>query len=146
QVITQKGWLSLLGQGMVAYGDSYSAPIGLMNTAGKIIMPAVFDSVSPFSGSIAAAKKKNRWTFIDQRGIPVATMAFVGAGGEVGEISEGLASVKVGNRFGFVDRRGKMAISPRFLSAGKFAGGLAAACIGTGEAPEGPYAQPEQRC
>jgi hypothetical protein len=184
RVIAQKGRLRLLGQGLVAYRDSYhvrtstpltvdmgvadstqyaewskvadevadavieaDAPIGLMNTAGKIITPAVFDSVSAFSdSSIAAAKQEGRWTFIDQSGSPVASIAFVDANGKVGEMSEGLASVQVGNRFGFVDRSGEMAISPRFLSVSKFTGGLAAACVGTGEAPEDWYPGSEQRC
>jgi hypothetical protein len=146
RVIARKRWLRLLGQDMVAYRDSYNGPIGLMNTVGQIITPAVFDSVNAFSDSIAAAKREGRWTFIDQSCSQIAPIAFVDAQGAVGEISEGLASVKVGNQFGFVDRSGKMAISPQFSSVSKFSGGLAAACIETGEAPAGPYARPERRC
>jgi len=112
RVIARKGWLQLLREGVVAYGDSYRGPFGLMNAAGEIITPTAFDSVNPFDGSIAAAKKAGRWIFIDLGGSTVAMIDSVGAMGAVGEMSEGLASVKIGQGFGFVDRAGKVAIPP----------------------------------
>ena len=123
RVIARQGWLRHLDQGMVAYGDSYRGPMGLMNTAGQILTPVSFDSVSAFSDSIAAAKREGRWAFIDRSGSPVAPIPFADAQGTVGEMSEGLASVEVGNQFGFVDRSGKMAISPQFSTVSKFSGG-----------------------
>jgi hypothetical protein len=145
-VLAQKGSLQLLREGVVAYGDSYRGPFGLMNAAGEIMTPAVFDSVKPFSGSIAAAKKAGRWIFIDPSGSTVAPIDSVVSKGVIGEMSEGLASVDMGQGFGFVDRTGKVAISARFSSVSQFSQGLAAACIGTGEPPESRYDEPDYRC
>ena len=134
--------LKLLGEGLAAYGDTNSGPLGLMDVAGRIITPQIFEAISPFSNALAAAKKDGLWGFIDRNGRIVITPSF----DSEGEFHDGLAVTRSKGRLGYIDRSGNFVVRPRFFDAGPFREGLANVCVETGSLPAGPGAETDVRC
>ena len=134
--------LKLLGEGLAAYGDTDIGPLGLMDVAGRIITPQIFEAISPFSNSLAAVKKDGSWGFIDWNGRIVVSPSFDSAG----EFYDGLAVTRSKGRFGYVDRTGRSVIKPAFVEAGPFSDGLAYACVETVISPAEPFTQRDMRC
>ena len=141
-VVERSGTLRSLGEGLIAYGASSDGLLGLMDHAGTVITPPVWDHISRFSESLALVVKDRHPHFIDRTGSVVFQLDADGAD----SFHEGMAAARVGRKVGYVDRSGRMVVPPTFSRALSFSGGLAAVCIETGEPPaEREWKRPE-RC
>ncbi len=115
--------------GMKGFNDGF-VPVklkdlwGLMNTDGKLAVPATFEKITPFNDGFAAGMKGGQWYVIDASGgeTPVDLPAVV----DVNDFSENLASFKTADDLvGFIDGSGSSVIPAKFKAAGDFSGGLA---------------------
>lgn len=102
-------------------GRKYHSIIDIYNK--ELFSIRRFQTIEPFSESLAAVKIKELWGFVDTTGeivIPPIYNKTLGFSG-------GLAAVQYdNNRWGFIDGRGKVAITPSFSEARSFREGLAA--------------------
>lgn len=115
------------------YPDGYSDGLlcikqdnkwGVLQTDGKLLVPAKYDNLTSFSGGYAIAGIDQEFLVIDNEGneTPITYPAIKG----VKDFSEGLAPVKgEESNWGFVNTKGEIAITPQFSSVGFFSGGLA---------------------
>jgi hypothetical protein len=114
---------------------------GFIDRLGKLVVPASFSTVSPFSEGLAAVTVRRGTIaacgYIDRSGTRVIEPRFLSAG----SFKEGLAPVRIAmedesddapsvarpvrSRWGYIDRHGKVVIQPRFYQAGSFEHGLA---------------------
>lgn len=62
--VYNRGELDLL----LPYTDSTSYKEGFVNRAGQVVIPATYERVMPFIGSVAMVKKGGAWHLIDQTG------------------------------------------------------------------------------
>lgn len=94
---------------------------GFIDKTGKIVIPAVYDSVEDFSEGLAAVKLGDKYGYIDNKGEVVIPFQFMYAG----EFHEGMAAVYNGSLWGFIDKNGKYVINPQFEETSSFSDGLA---------------------
>lgn len=80
-----------------------------------------YDYVESFSEGLAAARKNNRWGFINELGEVVIPFSY----SEVSRFSEGLAVVRIDRRFGYINQNGDIVIEAQFESAEPFSEGRA---------------------
>ena len=107
---------------------------GFMDSGGKIVIAALYDSVRPFSEGIALVWKGGYPGYIDRGetflwsppdSLDLSEEELTELEVDLGDFHEGLARVRTKDRFGFIGKTGKYAIKPQFLSAGDFSDGLA---------------------
>jgi hypothetical protein len=95
---------------------------GYMDQAQTLMVPATYDEVTPFSGSMAAVRTGQKWTYIS----PGGKRAFSGQFDEATPFHEGFALVSLGGVAQLIDARGKaLAIPSPWKVAGGFSDGLA---------------------
>jgi hypothetical protein len=112
---------------------------GFIDRAGKIVIPAQFDSANDFHEGLALVTAQGKKLFIDASGRVVVTPQF----DIVHNFSEGLTAVNVGEKripnlglisnpgkWGYIDKTGKLAIPLKFTHAEDFSEGLAAVTDG----------------
>lgn len=96
---------------------------GYLNTAGKLVIPAVYDDGNDFNEGVAVVRKGERFFLLNTEGkeTPVNLPVL-----DVKDFSEGLASVRMTDKkFGFMDSKGTLVIPAQFESVGYFVDGLA---------------------
>jgi hypothetical protein len=102
---------------------------GFIDRAGRLVIPASFDRVAPFSEGLAAARRGATRGYVDRTGAFVLVPVQEPVAGDLHRpFASGRAAVRVGTRFGYVDRGGRLAIPARFDRAEDFSEGLAFAC------------------
>ena len=94
---------------------------GFEDQDGRIVIDALFDSVSKFSEGLAAVELNGEFGYVGVSGRFVIPPRFT----QAQEFSEGLAAVQLFYKWGYVDRSGTFAIRPRFEAANPFAEGFA---------------------
>ena len=99
---------------------------GYKDKAGRIVIPAKFESAWEFSEGLARVRSNDKCGFIDKTGRLVIPAIYDEAWG----FSEGLAPVATGGKYGFINRRGEMVIAPKYDSTYGFKKGLATVQIG----------------
>lgn len=104
---------------------SASNKFGLINHAGKSVIPPVYDYISELSGKqVYVLKKDQRHTVIDRDGGVILEETDVYD--EIGRLSEGFLSVKKDRRFGFIDLDGLLRIANRYDAVEDFQEGMSA--------------------
>lgn len=91
---------------------------GLMNPAGDIIVPAVFDQVAPLCESLAVARRNGKAGYVDARGATVIPFIFEDAA----DCCQNVLLVKTAGLWGAIDRDGKELIPPRYEALAHDAG------------------------
>jgi predicted nucleic acid-binding Zn ribbon protein len=87
----------------------------------KLVIPAVYDMVWPFSEGLAAVYVNGKYGYIDTKGNLVIPAVY----DDAWPFSEGLATVGVDGKYGFIDTKGNMATQAIYDWAGDFSNGLA---------------------
>ncbi len=87
----------------------------VINTNGTIIIPAIFDDISPSTNGLFKVKKNGKYSFVDTTGKQMAswfdkTKFFRG----------GLAPVKIKSQWGFINTRGELQIPPQYTKVSVF--------------------------
>ena len=94
---------------------------GLINRDGKLVVPAIYEKVYPFSEGLARARVNGKWGYIDKKGNVVVDFIYEDAN----DYSNGLAAVR-NKKWGYIDQEGNYVISPQYREAHKFSEGRAA--------------------
>ncbi len=107
---------------LVVLNDKRAAYI---DTTGKILYTELLDVVSndhlcAFKNGFARLRRYEKFTFINEKGVPLFSTAFEKAE----DFSEGLAEVRVNSKWGFIDTKGELVIKPTFYETGVFSCGL----------------------
>ncbi len=90
---------------------------GLIDTLGRLIIPARYNEFGSPHNGIIGMRVGNRWGFLRMNGDTLIPPRFM----EVGAFGQGLAAFRADNRqWGFVNQRGDTIISPAYRAAGRF--------------------------
>ena len=81
---------------------------GYVDKTGKLVIPAQYESVSPFSEGLAAINNCDEAFFIDKTGKKVVVGNFKYASSFVGGLSRVDVMTKDGLLWGYIDKTGKM--------------------------------------
>jgi len=104
--------------------------VGFIDKAGKIVVPAQFNSASKFSEGFSLVLFSDRGVgFIDKTGKVVIDLRSIDVKG-AGYFSDGLAAVIKNGKWGYIDTTGKIVIEPQFDAPGGFLDGLAQVRVG----------------
>ncbi len=99
---------------------------GYIDTTGKLVIPARFETAQPFSEGLALIRteKNGKWGFLDTVGKMVIPPQFETAG----SFSDGLAVVltEKQGQYGYIDKTGTVVIPPQYAVVKSFSEGLAA--------------------
>ncbi len=85
---------------------------GFINKAGKLVIPAVFNSAEPFSEGVAAVSKCDQAYFIDKTGKTIITGYFTYASSFSGGLARFETLTKDGLLSGYVDQTGTLVWGP----------------------------------
>ena len=96
-----------------------------------------FDNMESFSSGLSAsrkyindgiiaAKRDNKWGFINEKGETIIPFKFDEIGSEGYSFSQNLCAVKVGSKWGYIDKTGKYFKEPQFEEAKRFINALGA--------------------
>jgi hypothetical protein len=122
-------WLSMFFRGL-AFSEGRACmkqgKLGFIDKTGKMVIPARYNDVQPFSEGLAAVKVKGKYGYINRSGKIVIPPQF----NDAGPFFEGLAPVHGDasrNQGGYIDKSGKLIINgAEFVLARAFSEGLAA--------------------
>lgn len=100
---------------------------GLLNQSGKLVVPILYDQITPFKNGIATIKKYAKYGFIDEQGKVIVAPMY----DKVGEPTEGLIPVFVSEEkvWSYIDYQGKTIIKGNFFEAAEFFQGHAIVSI-----------------
>jgi hypothetical protein len=94
---------------------------GYIDKTGKVVIPLIYDYISPFSEGLAYVEKDGKCGYIDKTGKVIIPLIY-----EIAQsFSEGLAAVEKDGKWGYIDKTGKVAIPFEYVSAQPFEGGMA---------------------
>lgn len=102
--------------------DGKKQHYGLLDSTGKVAVPARYDEVGGFREGFCKLALNGKAGFIDKTTKMVIPMKYEDAK----SFSEGLASVKLNGKWGFVDTKGKEVITLQYEEAKYFEEGYAA--------------------
>lgn len=102
--------------------DGKKQRYGLLDSTGKVAVPAKYDEVGGFKEGLCKLVLNGKVGFIDKTTKLMIPMKYE----EAYNFSEGLASVKLNGKWGFIDTKGKEAISFQYENAKYFDEGYAA--------------------
>ncbi len=94
---------------------------GLLDSTGKVAVPAKYDEVGGFSEGRCLLGLNGKYGYIDKSVHPVIPMKFEGGYG----FSEGMAAVKLNGKWGYIDPVGREMIGFQFEDAKGFSEGYA---------------------
>ena len=134
------GWDFYDGRCVVWKYTSGDYKYGVIDTAGKIIVPFSYDSISNFSEGMARVSNEQsngtrKYGFVDTAGKLIVPVIYDGAE----DSSNGLALVYSKDerftnttqyKYGYVDKSGKIVIPLQFSLADSFSGGVASVAVG----------------
>lgn len=107
--------------------ESPDAKWGFVDTAGNLVIDAVYDDVGPFVEGLAAVNKDGRWGFIDRGGNVVIQPVFKSAWA----FHEGFARVESFDQPGhYINKNGIALSSPDWEAADNFSEGRAKVKVG----------------
>jgi len=90
---------------------------GLMDTSGKVLYPAKFESFAYFSDGLAPVKLQGKWGYINRQGAVVIPCIFE----EARYFSYNRAAVKFDGKWGLINLSGNFIVAPKFDKVlGKF--------------------------
>ena len=92
---------------------------GLKDAAGKIIIPAKYNSVVSYDDGYVIVELNGKYGYIDQSGNEIIAPAYEA----VLPFSDGLAAVKLNGLWGYIDRTGKIVIPAKYQTASNFSNG-----------------------
>lgn len=72
-------------------------------TAGKLVVPCVYDGAYPFIDGLALVRKGNKLGYVNETGKEIVPFVY----DYVGTFSDGVVDVRKGNQFGYIDQFGK---------------------------------------
>jgi hypothetical protein len=96
--------------------------IGLIDSTGKVIVPAIYEAVGKVSEDRIPVKRGGKWGFCDKSGAEIIPCQYQA----IQAFSEGLAAFKKDRRWGFLDENGGIVIENKYRKVGSFKGNLAA--------------------
>lgn len=85
---------------------------GFIDKTGKLVIPAIYDDVQPFSEGLAAVEKNGKCGFIDKNGEEIVPPVY----DWVSDFNNGFAIIEKDRKFGFIDKTGKEIVSPIYES------------------------------
>jgi multimeric flavodoxin WrbA len=83
---------------------------GLIDTTGKILLPAEYWEIGHFQNELALVKKDNKWGFINRSGEVLCPTIY----NIIGQMHRNFIEVTMGNKQGLVDRLGKSILEPNY--------------------------------
>ncbi|MFK7948945.1 MAG: WG repeat-containing protein [Saprospiraceae bacterium] len=91
---------------------------GLLNQSGKLVVPILYDQITPFKNGIATIKKYSKYGFIDKNGKVIVEPKY----DKVGQPSEGLIPVFMVEEkaWKYIDYQGNIKIKGKFIEAADF--------------------------
>ena len=95
--------------------------MGLIDEAGNIAIPIIYDDAWNFHEGLAKVKLDNKYGFMDKLGEVVIPIIY----DDALSFSVGLAKVKLDNKYGFIDKNGNVAIPIIYDDAFSFNDGSA---------------------
>lgn len=98
--------------------------VGIIDAAGKEIVPPKYDNAAPFSEGLAAVVRDKKWGFVDRTGKVVIPLKYESC---LGSFASGLHAVKVGEKWGYIDTKGNIAIQAIYDTVWPFSGDTAPA-------------------
>jgi len=97
--------------------------MGMQTVEGRLIIPAVYDFVEPFSDGLFHVSQDNLHAYFDAEGKIV--IPFQDHYESYGNFTEGLARVKIDEKWGYIDKQAKEVITPEYFFANEFSNGRA---------------------
>lgn len=97
--------------------------LGMIAIPGKVIIPAIYDMVSPLSDGLFNVTDGKLNAYFDTNGSMV--LPFESRYDSYGDFTEGLARVRINDNWGFIDKTGIEVIKPQFHFVEEFSEGLA---------------------
>lgn len=97
--------------------------LGMIAIPGKVIIPPIYDMVSPLSDGLFQVTDGKLNAYFDTKG--TILLPFESRYDSYGNFTEGVARVRVDDKWGFIDKKGKEVITPQFYFVEEFSNGLA---------------------
>lgn len=83
---------------------------GLIDTTGKVLLPAEYWQIDNFNNEIARVQKNNKWGFINRSGELVCPIIY----SSMGSLHRNFIDVTSEKGYGLVDRKGKVILEPNY--------------------------------
>jgi len=116
-------------EGLLAVQSFETKKWGYINFAGEYVIQASFDSLTCFSGGLAAVLINGKIGFIDHSGKTVIQPRYESLTNDryqgAKRFSYNLSAVKLGGKWGYIDKKGSTAIDFTFDEANEFIGNVA---------------------
>ncbi len=112
------------GRAVVGIIENGECRLGTIDTNGTGRIPPRFQSLTSAAEGMSAARRDDKWRYLDDQGHEIIPFQFE----EAGPFSEGRAAVKLGGWVGFIDKKGTMIVRPQFtcsVSHSRFVDGMA---------------------
>lgn len=116
----EKLYLDLSFMEYAIYPYEYQNKYGFMDSIGKIVIPATFQSVSPFKEGLALVSRNDKYGYINKKGEVI--IDFIYNGGN--DFEQGRAVIERYERLGMIDRTGAIIFEPEFKELGNISEGL----------------------
>lgn len=108
------------------YDNNDNEVYGFIDTTGKVVIPAKYDTVGDFKDGIATVMINEKWGLIDKTGKEIIKPQFEGISGVFGD---GLMWFLSNDKYGFIDITGKTVIPAQFDDTYNFGNGLAPVAV-----------------
>ncbi len=95
------------GYAKVYQKDKNIVKVGLIDTLGKKVIPAMFDDLTYSNSDLIPVRKKNQWGYADKALKLVIPYKYDAAG----PFADSLAMVSIKGKFGLIDKQGKPALN-----------------------------------
>jgi len=120
---------------MVSKKTKDEVKYGFIDDNGEVIVEPIYDDTrfyvgasmgsSGFSEGLAPVKLKDKWGYINSKGVKIIDFKYE----EAGLFNDGLAYVKIDGKYGYINKQGTMVIQPQYSKAFEFHKGVAVAQI-----------------
>lgn len=105
--------------GLLAFKDN--GKYGYMDLTGKVIIPALYDNINPFTGGLGGVRLNGYWGFVDKTNKMIIAPQF----DSIGIFNNGLCNVSKDGVEYYIDTKGKKAFEKDFLNADSFISNVA---------------------
>lgn len=111
-------WMGSFNEGVATVQEKAGGKVGLIDVAGKMVLPLEFDEIGASTSGMIPVKKDGKFGYVDRSGKEVLPLTVEWSGCKPFVL--GLAPVKKGDLWGFIDSTGTFVIPPRYEDAWQF--------------------------
>lgn len=116
----EKLQLDLSFMEFILYPFEHNGLYGFMDSTGSAVIPAIYNSVSPFREGLALVSKDDQYGYINKKGEVVIDLVYSGGY----DFEQGRAIIERYERTGMIDRTGMVVFEPEFKELGTISEGL----------------------